>query len=194
MIKREAYEELEKRYGDIASWAIWAPGEDDEESSINIEDMSVFDEPDLLDKIHSDFVIIGLNPSKDNPKKDKYNGSWWMFHMGKNDHKLRYAFTDTPIWGAYMTDLYKGQFAGTEDKLSVNDELIKSAIKELKKELTILGGKPKLIALGNQVRDVLEEHLSDEYEIYRMYNHGYRFKPIEYWKEQTLEILEELGL
>lgn len=197
MIDQKTYDELEERYGQVASWALWEPGVEGAKPSINSKKMSVFDDTDLLNKLHNNFVIVGLNPSKGNPRIGEYDGSWWMFHSGPNDYKLRHAFTDTSVWGSYMTDLYK-EFFEADSKIVIEDlrenpDAVERAVNEFKQELEILGGNPVLIALGSKVEEDLKEHFAEDYKIYKIPNQGY-VQNVELWREKTQEILNDLGL
>lgn len=195
MISKEKYEKLKEEFGQKASWAVWAEG-DGKPYIQFVRDLSVFEGPDLLDTLHNNFVVVGLNPSTEISKLKDHEGEWVNYHAGKNDYKLRHAFEGTPIWGAYMTDFYPNHFASTEDKLVVNDKDTNVGVLELKRELEILGGNPILIALGTEAYKQLNKYFSEYYEIYKISNHG-RWAPkdsggIELWKTEVQNILAEL--
>ena len=107
MISQKVYDELNKRYSDVASWAVWSPVGEKHKS--NTGDMTVFDNKDLLSVLKADVVFVGLNASVHEEREDGYTGSWRMFHSDDNkrqrDFKLRFALKDTPYWGSYMTDI-----------------------------------------------------------------------------------------
>ena len=190
MISKEKYEKLKEEFGQKASWAVWAEG--DEKPYIQfVKDLSVFSEPDLLDTLHNNFVVVGSHPSKVIPDQD-----WANFHAGRNDFKYRYGFKGTPIWGAYMTDFYSNQSVKSEDQLMETDNHKNEAIEELIRELTILGGNPILISLGENSESNLLSYLKDEYDIYYMEHPGNKWNnvPKETVKARVLEILEEINM
>src|SRR5690625_640649 len=96
-----------------------------------------------------------------------------MFHTDdderQQDVKMRFEFKDTPIWGSYMTDIIKNHHDKSSDQVikhvQKNPNVLKENIKEFKKELSILGGNPTLIALGRNVENWLRKELGDEFNI-----------------------------
>lgn len=88
------FEELTKRHGSYGSWAIWEYSR----SRVQEKKTSIIEE-NLAD-LHSRYILIGLNISSEIE-------TWGNFRGGKHDRKLKYAFNDSPIRGAYMTDLFK---------------------------------------------------------------------------------------
>lgn len=88
------FEILTKKHGKWASWAIW------EYSSVRIQEKSTSIIQSNLADLNSENILIGLNISK--PVE-----IWGNFRGGKHDRKLKYAFNDSPIRGAYMTDLFR---------------------------------------------------------------------------------------
>lgn len=188
------YKELEKKFGKVGSWAIWArPGE---KAKSNTADMSIFNKPNLTDLLKTDLVFIGLNEAV-HDRKDGYKGSWMNFHSDdnkrQNDYKLRYALMDTPYWGSYITDLIKSHpdTISTNVIKGINKKQIKieKHIEILKRELEILGEKPILVALGGDVYDVIKKHLANEYKIIKIYHYSYRMSKEKY-REHLLETLE----
>src|SRR6476619_7206176 len=104
MISIEHYNEISNKYGEFASWAVWA--DEGEKSKSNIGDMRVFDlteNPDLLTQLNANVVMVGLNFSRKIAKETFVN-----FHDSRpqgQDYKIRYAFKNTKFYGAYMTDI-----------------------------------------------------------------------------------------
>jgi len=106
MVDRETFDRIKEKHGPYASWAVWA--EPDGRPKSHVGDLTVLD-PDrnsaLLRMLRSDVVMLGLNISKDQP------APFGNFHSAKpagQDYKIRFAFTDTSFYGAYMTDFIKG--------------------------------------------------------------------------------------
>jgi hypothetical protein len=65
MISKEHLSEIASKYGEFASWAVWA--EQGEKPKSNIGDMSVFNleqNPNLLNELNPDVVMVGLNFSR----------------------------------------------------------------------------------------------------------------------------------
>lgn len=90
MISKHVFDELSK-FGQFSSWAIWAPAGDKPKQYT--DDMRVFDDPDLLSKLNSDYIFVGLNASR--PLEGSTVQLWNNFHSPdprQNDYKLRYAF------------------------------------------------------------------------------------------------------
>lgn len=112
MISQENYDILKEKYGDASSWAVWNTDYADSKPSRNINDLSVFDSPNLSE-LNTGFVLVGLNrsgkPKDGNAEKkpDKPKDPWFNFHAGRNDFKLRYALQGTRYWGSYITDAIK---------------------------------------------------------------------------------------
>jgi len=197
MITKNVYEQLEENYKDQASWAVWAPVGESPKS--NTGDMSVFEDPNILNILHNNYVLVALNASEHAERKDSYTGSWRMFHSDddgrQQDYKMRFAFKDTPIWGSYMTDIIKDHPDKSSEQVikhvQNNPNVLQENIKELKKELSILGGKPTLIALGRKVETWLRKELGDEFNIVYLAHYSNYIGEVKY-REKTLELLEEL--
>src|SRR5271163_2124304 len=106
MVDRETFDRIKEKHGSYASWAVWA--EPDGKPKSHEGDLTVLDpdrNPALLGMLRSDVVMLGLNLAKDQPPP------FGNFHSAKpagQDYKIRFAFTDTSFYGAYMTDMIKG--------------------------------------------------------------------------------------
>lgn len=159
--------ELEKlaEHGKWASWAIWEYGKSRiSEKSIgvilsNIEDLNVRN------------VVIGLNISK--PVE-----LWGNFRGGKHDRKLKYAFNDTAIRGAYMTDLFRIQTEKSTNlaqELRIKQELIPENVLRFVDEMRdlkitpetrfILMGAEESI-LGKYYRKEFQKHFKENPVVY----------------------------
>ena len=86
---------------------------------------------------------------------------WENFH-GKNGevYKLRYALKNTPLWGAYMTDIIVGyvdpKADTTMEYLKYNPNIVLENVKRFEKEIKDLNSdNPILYALGNDVFEIL---------------------------------------
>lgn len=178
MIEKSVFDVVRHRYARQASWAIW--GDFGADAKSNMEDISIFDDPLLLEtlsKIHVNYVIVGLNISTKEINRPLSN-----FH-GKNGevYKLRFALHGTPLWGSYMTDILKD----FPDPKSENIEkhlktpsgsvLEKQNVNSFCKELNDIGASgAKLIALGRIVSDILIRNFGESKEIIQIPHYGYR--------------------
>ncbi len=88
------FNSLTKKHGSWSSWAIWE-FEKSREKEKNTEIIS-----QNIASLNVRNIIIGLNIS------NKVT-TWGNFRGGKHDRKLKYAFNDSVIRGAYMTDLFR---------------------------------------------------------------------------------------
>ena len=59
MISRQNYNDLLERFWDVASWAMWLKPIGDRPKS-NVGNLSIFNDPNLLEKINKGFVFVGL--------------------------------------------------------------------------------------------------------------------------------------
>lgn len=161
MLKPSQYEQIKKKYGKSASWAIWK--EEGNTPKSNIDNLSVFNDKEIYKKLNPNYVFVGLNPSV----QDTNNEIWRNFHSPdtkrQNDYKLRYALKNTKFWGAYITDL-NGIKETNSNKVSVSATDVRS----FKEEIALLGTKPVLVALGDKVYNALMKYLSEEYTIVKI--------------------------
>lgn len=195
MIEKSAYEIMEKQYGDVASWAIWqAPGDTPKS---NTSDMSVFDDPDLTEKLNPNYVFVGLNGSSThgNWMGDTYR-PWLNFHSGysyQNDYKLRYALMGTKYWGSYITDIIKYYPEVDSGKvwehLKTNPKVIAENIASFKEEISQLAPHPLLIAMGGAAYNLLKNNLPADFRIVQIKHYSYTIGKEDYRKE-VLSILE----
>jgi hypothetical protein len=106
VIDQAKFKLIKKKYGHYASWAVWTAGGERPKDSIG--DLSIFEieeKDNLLRQLNPDVVLVGLNISRGTIQCPLGN-----FHDGRahsQDYKLRYALKDTPLWGAYITDIIK---------------------------------------------------------------------------------------
>lgn len=163
-MEKETYQALKQQFGEYASWALWQPSTSDNKRA-NIGDMSVFDDPDLLDKCHTNIVLVGINASVHPERQDGYTGDWQMFHSdytGGYDYRLRTLTKDTPLEGSYMTDMVKdypeAKSKMVKDRIKDEPEWFEANLKKLRDELALMDNAPTLIAFGNLVFEQLTKH------------------------------------
>lgn len=202
MISQENYDILKEKYGDASSWAVWNTDYADSKPSRNINDLSVFDSPNLSE-LNTGFVFVGLNrsgkPKDGNAEKkpDKPKDPWFNFHAGRNDFKLRYALQGTRYWGSYMTDAIKDlqetDSVEVEKTLGKEPERVEENLKGLREELELLGGRPVLVALGYAAEKKLRSMRSEGYEVVRILHPAARgSNKKEDYRKRVLEVLDDI--
>lgn len=168
-MEEQHYLEFVSKYGDCGSWAIWREAGLTPKS--NMDDMNVFDldkNPKLLETLNPNIIMVGLNISKriDKPLSN--------FHGAIGGaYKIRYAFKDTPFYGAYMTDIIKDfeqKISGTVSKyLRANKDFERKNILLFEQELVDLKSNyPLIIAFGNDSFDILNRYFSDKFKIIKV--------------------------
>ena len=176
MITKEKFGFIKKKYGRVASWAIWA--HEDKEPKSNMGDLTVLDpeiNKNLLSELNPNVVLVALNFSEDVNHKPFEN-----FHAGGKfqDYKTRYALRDSPYWGGYMTDIIKNQPEKNSDELvkylKTHPDEVQSNVESFRQELRDIGAeKPKLVAFGRAVHDILKKNLP-EFEIVKIPHYAAR--------------------
>jgi len=165
MLKSDKYKEIEKEYGYVCSWAVWEKAGKTPKS--NIADMSIFDinkNPQLLKILEPNIVMVALNFARETTN---FKQPFMNFHDSNpygQDYKIRYAFEDTPYYGAYMTDIIKNYPEVDSNKvfqnLKKNPNKVKENIDFFEKELNfICSEKPLILAFGTQAFEILEKNL-----------------------------------
>lgn len=140
-------EKIKDEFGKFSSWAIW--DFQNEKNTTIIENN--------LELLHSNYVFIGLNISKE-------VGIWENFRGGKHDRKIKYAFNSIRhIKCAYMTDLIKKVEVDSTNLLKeIKDgkiDIIKQ-VNILRSELNLIKvtSKSKFIIFGNVAREIYYEY------------------------------------
>ncbi len=196
MIDVDWFDLIKQKHGAYASWAVWAPPARTAKSGVG--DLRVFDlqaNPKLLETLNPGVVMVGLNVSRSFPDEPFRN-----FHDPRpeaNDFKIRYAFSGTRFWGAYMTDVIKGVVEPDSGKLlnwlRRNPKVITKQVEAFRAELSDLGHpRPEILAFGRAAYDLLIENLqSDDYaSIMRLTHYSHWMS-----KERYRNVVhEQLGL
>jgi hypothetical protein len=162
MVDRETFDRIKEKHGPHASWAVWAKPAGKPKS--NMGDLTVLDpdrNPDLLGKLRSDVVMLGLNLSREQPSP------FGNFHDAKavgQDYKIRSAFTDTPFYGAYMTDIIKDLRmlkSGDVICLAAHPDVVAESARRLLEEFDDLKPEspPTVIAFGGSAYLLAARHL-----------------------------------
>jgi hypothetical protein len=147
----EKLQEIKEKYGHMCSWAVWKERGEKEKSNMGILE---FDSAILNPNI----VFVGLNIST------RILEPFGNFHSPSpraHDYKIRYATTNTPFSGAYMTDVIKDfeeKAAGNMAKyITKNKVFLEENIRTFKQELEFIGAvNPIIIAFGNHAYKLLK--------------------------------------
>lgn len=160
MIDKQQFENIKQKHGSYASWAVWADASEKPKS--NMGDVSHFENESILGLLKNDVVMVGLNISR--PVCKPFHN----FHDSNpsaNDFKIRYAFKNSPYYGAYMTDIIK--FLEEVDSRNVLRHLkehparIEENLKIFREEMRdIKATAPIILAFGKDTYKLLTETLS----------------------------------
>jgi hypothetical protein len=164
---KELYEQIRRKHGGVASWAIWETQGDRPKSNMGPEKVfNLNTNPSLLESLKTNVVMAGLNFSREVEIMQDFAN----FHdesPSANDFKIRYAFSNTPYYGAYMTDVLKDlvilEAKGVRDYLKENPSVLRSHINRFEEELDDLGSeRPLLLAFGRDAFGILQKHVNKE--------------------------------
>ena len=172
MIDHTTFKLIKDKYGHCASWAVWADA--GENPKDNIGDLSIFkieETVGLLRLLRPDVILVGLNFSRGSVPFTLGN-----FHDRRpqsQDYKLRYALKDTPLWGAYITDIIKDFDQKASGKVMAylrnNRSFEKANVDRFREELRDLGvDQPTIIALGEAAFKVLTRNLGGQYRVLKL--------------------------
>lgn len=197
MIDQATFELIKEKYGHCASWAIWADA--GEKPKDNIGDLSIFgiEKRDrLLSQLKPDVVLVGLNCSRGSVPFTL--GNLHDRRPQSQDYKLRYALKNTPIWGAYITDIIKEFDQKASGKvmayLHANKSFETHNIDRFREELGDLNAdKPTLIALGEAAFKVLTRNLGGQYRVLKL-PHYAKYISKKQYREECRPIIESSGI
>lgn len=198
MLDKKTYKLMKKKYGGVGSWAVWCTQTDKGKPKSNMGNMDwTKDEDSLCSILNPGFVFVGLNLSDSHGKYSDAKTPWVNFHSGNphgNSFKLRFALKDTSFWGAYMTDLIKGvketDSKKVVSKLKKDSALLEHNMKEFEREISHLGGKPVLIALGKAVyKFLMPLELEGKYVVKELPHYSSRINKEQY----RVEVSKTLG-
>lgn len=195
MITKDQYQSISTKYGHVCSWAVWEKA--DEKPKSNIANMDVFDvdkNPDLLETLRTDVVMVALNFSRDVAFKKPFMN----FHDAyphAQDFKIRYAFEGTPFYGAYMTDIIKDfPMLSSEDVLShvkANPDEVTAQLNRFRDEMIFINaGSPTLLAFGRQTFEILKKGLDEnEYSnLIRLTHYSHQISKENYREEIHIQL------
>lgn len=160
MIDMQQFENIKEKHGRYASWAVWADASEKPKS--NMGDISHFKNESVLSLLKNDVVMVGLNISR------AVSEPFINFHDPNpraNDFKIRYAFKDSPCYGAYMTDIIK--FLEEVDSkcvmkyLKEHPETIERNLRTFREEMHDLKATaPVILAFGRNTHEILSANLN----------------------------------
>ena len=193
MISQNQFNFIKSKYQYWSSWAIWADQGDTPKS--NVGDLSVLDpntNPKLLPTLNPNIALVALNISRGDITLPFGN-----FHDARSeatDYKIRYATNDTPLWGAYMTDIIKDfeeKISGkVKSYLRENRDFEKENVDFFVQELSDIGAtNPTLIAFGNESYDILKRNLNNEFKIHKI-PHYANYSSKEKYRMQIKEVIK----
>ena len=193
MISQNQFNFIKSKYQYWSSWAIWADQGDTPKS--NVGNLSVLDpntNPKLLPTLNPNIALVALNISRGDITLPFGN-----FHDARSeatDYKIRYATSDTPLWGAYMTDIIKDfeeKISGkVKSYLRENRDFEKENVDFFVQELSEIGAtNPTLIAFGNESYDILKRNLNNEFKIHKI-PHYANYSSKEKYRMQIKEVME----
>lgn len=189
MITKSNYEYLKDTYGAYASWAVWTIPEI-ATSKEQTEDLSMFNDKNICEKLNDKYVFVGLNASEQETTFSK----WRSFHSDdtnkQNDYKLRYALKDTKYWGGYITDIIKGLKLTKSEKVEKyikdNPDYLQRCVQMFLDEIAHISENPVLIAMGDATYKILKKIPElKKYKIIKIMHYAYRYdgyshNPIKY--------------
>ena len=189
------FKKIKEKYQYYASWAIWA--EEGFTPKSNVGDLNILDpiqNTHLLEQLNPNIVLVALNIAAVDIAE-----SWGNFHSSwgrAQDYKIRHAVRDTPLWGAYMTDIIKDHpelvAANVEKFLKMTPDVERKHVASFKQELKDIGAeKPKLIAFGNVVHNILTTNLSDEFEVFKVKHYSHQMNKDTY-RNEILELCKQM--
>jgi hypothetical protein len=198
MITQSKFNEIRECYGYQASWAVWADAREGAPPTDNVGNIKFFDHSSILSVLNPRIVIVGLNISRDDIAEPFAN-----FHspLGRaKDYKLRYALKDTPLWGAYMTDILKDiEEVKTENVLrmlqkspQIENENVQSFLQEIS-SLVNGYGDPLIVAMGQATYSILKRNfkrLSIDYDVIKIQHYSH-YIGLEDYRDDVLKVIEQ---
>lgn len=133
-----------------------------------MDDLKIFDianNPATLALLNTGAVMVGLNVSRD--VSSEFVEPFRNFHDANphaNDFKIRYAFTGTPFYGAYMTDIIKNvpmrKSMDLKKYLLTHPDVVPSSVDRFREELEDLRcPRPTILVFGAYAHALLAKNL-----------------------------------
>lgn len=195
MIDRQLFDSIAKKYGTVASWAVWKDAEQKPKS--NMGNVDIFDlekNPSLLATLQTSVIMVGLNLSRTLACSEYFKN----FHDSNpyaNDFKIRYAFKDTQYYGAYMTDIIKNLEMKESMKvtklLKDRPDIVESNIQTFRQELAdIQAQQPMILAFGSDTFELIQKNMTrNEYsKLVKLTHYSHQISKENYRKEVMQQI------
>jgi len=197
-ISREKFESIKIDMGAHTSWAIWA--EEGNKPKSNVGDLSIFTSEDklknTLKKLNPNIVLAGLNGSNGNNEVDLNVTPFGNFHSGwhwATDFKIRYATVDTPLEGAFMTDVIKHHYETDSTlvlkELKKNPDYEREKVNEFFREIRTLSNDPLIFAFGGLAFDLINKYNVYGLQVFKLYHYAFTMSK-EKFREHTLQTLK----
>jgi hypothetical protein len=170
---------------------VWADASEKPKS--NMGDVSHFKNESVLRLLKNDVVMVGLNISR--PVSEPFTN----FHDSNpraNDFKIRYAFKDSPYYGAYMTDIIK--FLEEVDSkramkyLKEHPDTIQHNLRTFREEMHDLKATaPVILAFGGNTHEILSANLNknEYFKLIKLTHYSHQIRK-EAYKESVLKEIE----
>ena len=134
-------------YSHEASWAVW---EIDETGALTGNATFPLDVAPA--HIHGRAMIVSLNPATSiAPVEVGAVEDWSNFHSTNRKHNdlfLAGALLDSPLWGAYMTDLHPEIVDSKSGNVRPKRDQVESAVRSLVEQAKLLGGVELIVGVG----------------------------------------------
>jgi len=202
MISKELFEEIKKKYGNVASWAVWYDEGQKPMTNMGIDIFNINKNPSLLETLNNNVIMVGLNVSMRISEKPFVN-----FHTDDPTksagpvYKVRHAFKRTKYYGAYMTDIIKNCEMVAQGEvlafLKNNPEIIKANISVFRNELLyIQAKKPLILAFGNATYYILNNYLDKDCysKLIKIAHYSCYINKKDYWDKVHFQISQVLPL
>ena len=152
---------------------------------------------DLLSELNPNIVLVGLNISSTSGGSIEPFRNFHSPMPRATDYKIRYAAQNTPLWGAYITDIIKNFPERVSVKVSKylrdNREVETENVRFFQNELHDIGASnPTLIAFGNDTFSILKRNLQDDYKILKIPHYAHYISKEKY-REQVAEACLSVG-
>jgi len=201
-LSKQKFELIKRDMGGHTSWAVWA--EEGKKPKSNVGDLSIFTSEDklkyTLEKLNPNVVLAGLNGSNGNNKVDLDVTPFANFHSNwhwAQDFKIRYATVNTPLQGAFMTDVIKHHFETDSTlvlkELKKNPDYEREKVNEFFKEIRTLSNSPLIFAFGGLAFDLINKYNVYGFQVYKLYHYAFTMSK-EKFREHTLQTLKTAGI
>jgi hypothetical protein len=191
VIDRGVFEQIKRKHGHYASWAVWADGSGKPKDGVG--DLSLFDierDDRVLGLLHSRFVLVGLNISRG------IQCPLGNFHDPRSvsmDYKIRHALRGTPLWGSYMTDIIKDFEQKASGKvmsyLGRNRDFERRNVEAFREELgDLASGMPTVVAFGNDAHRVVARNLGKDCDVWKL-PHYSKYVGSEDYRREVVAVL-----